>query len=222
MNDSLALLPLVAPLTLMVAGVVARRDVGTRPQVALRITRAAPMLALVVAGLAAGLAALRAPLVSPLLGHDGLGLSVRLDGLSAVMLALVAILGAVVLQFSRNYLDGDPRQGVFLGDLALTVACVMVLVLSGNLVQLLVGWIGTSLALHRLLLFYRDRPGALVAARKKFIVARLGDASLFIATLLLIREFGSTCWSGSVEPCSLRPSLKRARPAPRCSPSSRQ
>ena len=191
MNSPLALWALVAPLGLMVAAIFAGRDGGPRPQVALRITRAATMLALVVAGLTAGLAELRGPLVSPLLGHGGLGFSVRLDGLSAVMLALVAILGAVIIQFSRNYLDGDPRQGAFLGDLALTVACVMVLVLSGNLVQLVVGWIGTSLALHRLLLFYPDRPGAVIAARKKFIVARLGDASLVIATFLLIRQFGS-------------------------------
>ena len=191
MNDSLVLLPLVAPLALMVAAFFARREHGARPQVALRLTRAATILALVVAGLVAGLVALRAPLVSPLLGHGGLGFSVRLDGLSAVMFALVAILGAVVIQFSRNYLDGDPRQGAFLGDLSLTVACVMVLVLSGNLLQLVVGWVATSLALHRLLLFYRDRPGAVIAARKKFIVARLGDVSLVTATILLVRQFGS-------------------------------
>ena len=191
MNNSLALSPLVAPLALMVAAFFARRDGGTRPRLALRLTRAATLLALVVAGLTAGLAALRAPIVSPLLGYDGLGFSVRLDGLSAVMFTLVAMLGAVVVEFSRNYLDGDPRQGTFLGDLSLTVACVMVLVLAGNLVQLLVGWVATSLALHRLLLFYRDRPGAVIAARKKFIVARVGDASFLIATILLIRQFGS-------------------------------
>jgi len=158
---------------------------------ALGATRVAATLALLVALLTAGLTVLRSPLVSPLIGAHGLGFSVRLDALSAVMLALVAILGAAVLQFSRNYLAGDQRQGVFLGDLALTIACVMVLVLSGNLVQLAVGWIGTSLALHRLLLFYRDRPGAVIAARKKFIVARLGDASLVVAALLLVRQFGS-------------------------------
>ena len=191
MNPSLALLPLAAPLILLVAAVVARRDGSARHRIALRATTVATVLALVIAGLTAGLAALETPIVSPLLGFGGAGLSVRIDGLSAVMFALVAILGAVVVQFSRNHLDGDPRQGTFLGDLVLTVACVMVLVLSGNLVQLLVGWVATSTALHRLLLFYRDRPGAVVAARKKFIVARLGDVSLAIATGLLVRQFAS-------------------------------
>ena len=211
MNASLALLPLVAPLALSVAAFVARRDGGARHRLALRATRAATMVALVVAGLTAALTAVGAPLVSPLLGQGGLGFSVRLDGLNAVMFALVAILGAVVVQFSRNYLDGDPRQGTFLGDLSLTVACVMVLVLSGNLVQLLFGWVTTSMALHRLLLFYRDRPGAVGAARKKFIVARLGDASLAIATGLLIQQFGSgdlgTVLAGAT-------SLANAQPVP--------
>ncbi|MFO0761519.1 MAG: putative inorganic carbon transporter subunit DabA [Byssovorax sp.] len=191
MHALLALVPLVAPLGLSIAAFIARRDGGARPRRALRATRAAAALSLIVAALTAGLTAFAAPLVSPLFGLGGLGLSVRLDGLSAVMFALVAILGAVVVRFSRRYLDGDPRQGTFLGDLSLTIACVMVLVVSGNLVQLLAGWITTSLSLHRLLLFYRERPGAVIAARKKFIVARLGDASLAVATALLVHQFGS-------------------------------
>ncbi len=191
MKSSLALLPLLAPLGLVVAALVARRDRGARPRAAFGATRAAATLALVVATLTAVLAAIQTPLASPLLGYDGLGFSVRLDGLSAVMLALVAILGAFVTQFSRNYLAGDRRQGVFLGDLSLTVACVMVLVLAGNLVQLVVGWMATSLALHRLLLFYPDRRGAVVAAHKKFIVARLGDGCFVGAAILLVWQFGT-------------------------------
>ena len=191
MESSLALLPLLAPLGLVVAALVAWRDGGSRPHAALGATRSAATLAVVVAAVTALLAALRAPLVSPLLGHDGLGFSVRIDGLSAVMFALVATLGAALLHFSRNYLAGDPRQGVFLGDLSLTVGCVMVLVLAGNLVPLTLGWMATSLALHRLLLFYPDRRGAVVAAHKKFIVARLGDACLVAAAVLLVRQFGS-------------------------------
>jgi uncharacterized protein YbcC (UPF0753/DUF2309 family)/NADH:ubiquinone oxidoreductase subunit 5 (subunit L)/multisubunit Na+/H+ antiporter MnhA subunit len=191
MESSLALLPLLAPFGLVVAAIVAGSDRGARPRAALGATGGAAALAVLVAALTAAIATLRAPLTSPLLGQDGLGLSVRIDGLSAVMLALVAILGAFILHFSRNYLAGDGRQAVFLGDLCLTVACVMVVVLAGNLAQLAAGWIATSLALHRLLLFYPDRRGAVVAARKKFIVARLGDACLVVAVILLVRQFGS-------------------------------
>ena len=191
MESSLALLSLLAPLGLVVASLVARYDRAPRPLAALGATRAAATIAVVVAALTALIAALRAPLVSPLLGHEGLGFSVRIDALSAVMLMLVAILGAFVIHFSRHYLAGDRRHGVFLGDLALTVACVMVLALAGNLLQLVVGWLATSLALQRLLLFYPDRRGAVVAARKKFIVARLGDACLVGAVILLVGQFGS-------------------------------
>ena len=191
MKSSLALVPVLAPLALAVAAFLARRDRASRPRVALMATRAASLLAVLVAALTAALAALQPPLASPLLGHGGLGFATRIDGLSAVMLALVALLGAAVIDFSRNYLAGDRRQGIFLGDLSLTVASVMVLVLAGNLVQLVFGWVATSLALHRLLLFYPDRRGAVLAARKKFVVARLGDACLVAAAILLAHQFGS-------------------------------
>lgn len=191
MESSLTLLPLLAPFGLVVAAVVARRDRRARPDLALAATRAAAMFAIVIAGLTAAFAAIRPPLTSSLIGFNGLGLAVRIDGLSVVMLALVASLGAFVMQFSRNYLAGDRRQGVFLGDLSLTVACVMVLVLAGNLVQLVIGWVATSLALHQLLLFYPDRRGAVVAAHKKFILARLGDACLTGAAILLVSQFGT-------------------------------
>ena len=189
--DLAALFPLLAPLSLTLASLAAYLDSGKHPRVALRATRAATRVALLVACGTAVLAAMRAPLMSSLLGGGGLGLSLRIDGLSAVMFCLVAALGASVLQFSRNYLDGDGRQAVFMGDLALTVACVMLLVLSGNLVQLTIMWSATSLALHRLLLFYPDRRGAVVAARKKFIVARAGDACLVGASVLLVRALGT-------------------------------
>jgi uncharacterized protein YbcC (UPF0753/DUF2309 family)/NADH:ubiquinone oxidoreductase subunit 5 (subunit L)/multisubunit Na+/H+ antiporter MnhA subunit len=191
MASPLALVPLLALLGLVLAAIIAWRDEGPRPRAALTATRAAVLVSLPVAALTAGLAALRPPLVSPLLGVAGLGFSLRVDGLSAVMFTLVTLLGAAVLEFSRNYLGGDRRQGIFLGNLALTIACVMGLVLAGNLVQLAVLWSATSIALHRLLLFYGDRPGAVIAARKKFIVARAGDACLVAAAALLARAFGS-------------------------------
>jgi NAD(P)H-quinone oxidoreductase subunit 5 len=97
----------------------------------------------------------------------------------------------VIVRYSWNYLQGDPRHGVFLGWLAATVAGVELLVLAGNLATLVAAWIATSLALHRLLLFYPHRRGAVVAARKKFVVARLGDAALIGAAVLLYRSAGT-------------------------------
>jgi NAD(P)H-quinone oxidoreductase subunit 5 len=191
MTHGLAFAPLLAPLVLLTAAVLARRDGGVRPRIALAATRLAGAAALAIALATAAATAAWGPATSPLLGVGGIGISIRLDALSATMFALVAFLGAVVLRYSRTYLDGDARQGVFLGDLALTIAAVMALVLAGNLGQLVAAWVGTSLALHRLLLFHPDRPGAVIAARKKFIVARLGDACLVVAAILLWRAFGT-------------------------------
>jgi len=125
------------------------------------------------------------------IGVDPLALSIRLDALSAVMFGLVAFLGLVVVQFSRCYLEGDKCQGIFVGRLCLTLCAVAMLVLSGSLLQLVVAWVGTGMALHRLLLYYANRPRALAAARKKFICARFGDAFLALAAVLLYRAFGT-------------------------------
>ncbi|MEZ4583011.1 MAG: hypothetical protein R3A10_15480 [Caldilineaceae bacterium] len=82
------------------------------------------------------------------------------------------------------------RAGVFIGRLCLTIAAVILLVLAGNLGQLVGAWIGTSCALHRLLVFYADRPGGARGAQK-FLVARTSDISLIIAAILLFRAFGT-------------------------------
>ena len=100
------------------------------------------------------------------------------DRLSAVLTLLVAGVGAATYRFSVHYLDGDPRRGRFLGWLAFTVACAYLLMLSTNLLLLFAAWSLTSLGLHRLLTHYPDRPEAVRAARKKFLISRLGDAAL--------------------------------------------
>lgn len=128
---------------------------------------------------------------SPLLGIQELGVSIRLDALSLLMLSMISILGAVIINFSFNYLDGDPRQGIFLGRLAATLASVQLLVLSGNLGLIFISWVMTSVALHRLLLFYPERVRARVAAKKKYVLARLGDISLFLAISFIYLEFGT-------------------------------
>ncbi len=128
---------------------------------------------------------------SPLLGVVGIGLSVRLDALGATLLLLVTFLGLAVLQYSRQYLAGDSRHGEFMRDMALTLAAVTTLLIAGNLYLMIGAWVGMSLLLNRLLVFRRERPRAVLAARKKFILARIGDASLLIAFGVLIAAFGT-------------------------------
>lgn len=80
---------------------------------------------------------------------------------------------------------------MFLGWLATTIAAVEVLVLTGNLGLLVVAWVATSASLHRLLVFYPDCRRAVVAARKKFVAARVGDGFLVTAPTLLYDRFGT-------------------------------
>jgi NAD(P)H-quinone oxidoreductase subunit 5 len=116
---------------------------------------------------------------------SALAVALRLDAVSAAMIVLVSYLGAIVLRFSRRYLAGDPDQARFLSWMSLTLAAVLVLVLAGHLLLLLVAWIATSLSLHRLLLYYPGRVGAVFSARKKFVVSRVGDGCLLAAALVL-------------------------------------
>ncbi len=111
-------------------------------------------------------------------------LGLHIDSLSLVTLNLVAFLLVVVFRYSVSYMSGDPGQARFTRWLCLTGASVLTILISGNLVQFALAWSSTSWCLHHLLVFYPERPGARLAARKKFIVSRLGDACLLAVIAL--------------------------------------
>jgi NAD(P)H-quinone oxidoreductase subunit 5 len=116
---------------------------------------------------------------------------VLFDRLTAVMTVLITFLGWAVVRFSQRYLAGEPGQPRYYRWLLLTLSAVLVLVSSGHLLLLAAAWIATSLCLHQLLLQYPHRPGAVFAARKKFLVSRLGDACIAVALFLIWREHGA-------------------------------
>jgi NAD(P)H-quinone oxidoreductase subunit 5 len=144
-----------------------------------------------IAALSALILIFNGPVSSPLIGTSGLGLSVRLDAVSAVMLLLVAFVGWVVIRYSATYMDGEARQGPFTGWLCLTLAAVLFLVTSGNILQFALAWIATSMSLQKLLLHYPERIAAQRAARKKWITARLGDAAMLVAMVLIFKAYGT-------------------------------
>lgn len=117
--------------------------------------------------------------------------TLKFDVVSAVMALLVSFLGLIVIRFSRHYLAGDPKQARFFSWLSLTLGAVLTLVLSGNLLLLALAWVATSLFLHRLLLHYPERSGAVFSARKKFVVSRLGDLCMAGALGLVYQNFGT-------------------------------
>jgi NAD(P)H-quinone oxidoreductase subunit 5 len=189
---SLYLLPLSAPLLLLLAASLGGLRSGRRPPLLPLVAEGAALGALLIALASLALLIVQGAGTSALLGWGGIGLSVRLDAVSATMLLLVAFVGWIVVRYARTYLDGEARQGYFIGWLCVALAAVLLLVQAGNLVQLVVAWIATSLALRRLLLFYPERVAARRAARKKRLFSTLGAIALIGAAALIWTRLGTT------------------------------
>lgn len=113
------------------------------------------------------------------------------DSLSAVMTLLVSFIGFVIARYSSRYLDGEATQGRFLRWMMATVGAVLTMVVARNLLMFTAAWMLTSYGLHQLLTHYPERPWAVWAARKKFLISRLGDVMLIAALALTYNCFGS-------------------------------
>jgi len=185
----IAFLPAAAPLALFLAACAAFARPALRPAPVPMIGELAGLAALAVAAASAVLLTLQGAFTARL---DPTGwVSLRVDIVSVVMMLVVGFVGWVVLRFTRNYLDGEERQGAFTGWMTLALAAVFLLVAAGSLPVLIAGWIAASLCLQRLLLFYPGRKAALRAARKKAILARSGDVLLIAAMALLIHAYAT-------------------------------
>ncbi len=192
MNQQIiAIFALISPLVFIATAIVSWFQPGIRPFLVKKLATTSSIISILIAALS-GFFVIKYDLIeTSLFGFQQIGFSLRLDALSTIMFLMIALIGFIVIRFSMNYLDGDARQGAFIGRLAATIASVQLLVLSGNLGILFISWVLTSICLHRLLVFYHERPGAVIAARKKFIVARLGDLSLLAASILLYVQYGT-------------------------------
>lgn len=182
---------MLAPLALFVATLAMHLFSPARAHWRLRLPEIGALAALAVGTLAAVDLAISGPATGPLLGFASFGLSARIDVVSVSLTLTVAFVGWVVLRFSRVALDGETRQSSFMAWMAATIACVLLLVGSGNVVQLAIGWTATGVALHRLLLFYPERPRARRAARKKALSSIVASGALLIAVGILIAGFGT-------------------------------
>ncbi|TRX58863.1 NADH/ubiquinone/plastoquinone (complex i) [Fulvivirga sp. M361] len=186
-----AVIALISPLAFIITAIASWFQPGMRPYLIRQLVTVSSATGIITSGICGYLVVQNGLLETPFIGFYELGFSLRLDALSVLMFTMIALIAFIVVRFSINYLDGDKRQGIFLGRLAATIASVQFLVLAGNLGVLLLSWIVMSICLHRLLVFYKERPGAIIAARKKFILARLGDACLLVAIVLLYLQFNT-------------------------------
>ena len=112
-------------------------------------------------------------------------------GAVPIMALLIAFLGWVIGAYSRRYLRGETGQVRFTIAFLATLAAVSVVAVSANLGVLIAAWAASSVGLHHLLTFYRERPAAIIVAHKKFLASRLAEVLLVFAAILLYREWGT-------------------------------
>jgi NADH-quinone oxidoreductase subunit L len=122
--------------------------------------------------------------------HVDFGL--RLDPLSLTFVLLITGVGALIHIYSTGYMSHDPGRRRFFAQLNLFVAAMLVLVLGNNFVMLYLGWEGVGLASYLLIGFYQDRPSAATAAKKAFLMNRVGDVGLALAIFLIWQNLGTT------------------------------
>ncbi|WP_432159931.1 NADH-quinone oxidoreductase subunit L [Streptomyces sp. NRRL F-5630] len=113
-----------------------------------------------------------------------------LDQLSLTFVLLITGVGTLIHVYSIGYMAHDPRRRRFFGYLNLFLAAMLLLVLADNYLLLYAGWEGVGLASYLLIGFWQDRPSAATAAKKAFLVNRVGDVGLSVAIMLMFTTFG--------------------------------
>ena len=115
----------------------------------------------------------------------------QLDALSVCFALLITGVGALIHLYSVGYMASDPDRRRFFGYLNLFVAAMLVLVLADNYLGLYLGWEGVGVASYLLIGFWSAKPSAAAAAKKAFVVNRVGDMGLAIALMVLFAGVGS-------------------------------
>jgi NADH-quinone oxidoreductase subunit L len=118
------------------------------------------------------------------------------DPLSAVFVLLITGVGALIHVYSIGYMAHDPARRRFFAYLNLFVAAMLLLVLGNSYVALYVGWEGVGLASYLLIAFWYTRPAAATAAKKAFIMNRVGDVGLALAIFIMFAQLGTTSYAG--------------------------
>ena len=119
------------------------------------------------------------------------GLAMLIDPLSVMMMLIVSGVGALIVLYSIGYMDGDREERRYFAYMALFVFSMLLLVQGGNLLILLAGWGMVGLSSYLLIGFWHERPSAIAAAKKAFVMNAIGDATMALALFLLIQKAGS-------------------------------
>nr|WP_275935783.1 NADH-quinone oxidoreductase subunit L [Herbidospora sakaeratensis] len=118
-----------------------------------------------------------------------------IDPLSISFCLLITFVGSLIHVYSIGYMSHDPDRRRFFAYLNLFVAAMLLLVLADNYVALFIGWEGVGLASYLLIGFWQYKPSAAVAAKKAFVVNRVGDFGLLVAMFLIFAQFGTLSYA---------------------------
>ncbi|HJZ01456.1 MAG TPA: proton-conducting transporter membrane subunit, partial [Streptosporangiaceae bacterium] len=131
-----------------------------------------------------------------LVGRFQANVNLLIDPLSICFILLITGVGSLIIIYSVGYMAQDPNRRKFFGYMNLFIASMLLLVLADNYLVLYVGWEGVGLASYLLIGFWQDRNSAAVAAKKAFVVNRVGDAGLTLAIFLMFSAFGTVSFTG--------------------------
>jgi NADH-quinone oxidoreductase subunit L len=126
------------------------------------------------------------------LGQKSFTLSLQADNLTLLMLIVVHLVAILVQIFSISYMHDDAAKWRYFAFLGLFVFSMLVIVLAGSLLLMYVGWELVGLSSYLLIGFWYEKPRAVWAAKKAFLLNRIGDASFLMGILLLFWYFGTT------------------------------
>jgi NADH-quinone oxidoreductase subunit L len=126
--------------------------------------------------------------------HVDFGL--QLDQLSVCFVLLITGVGSLIHVYSVGYMAHDPERRRFFAYLNLFVAAMLLLVLADNYLGLYVGWEGVGLASYLLIGFWQHKPSAATAAKKAFVVNRVGDIGLALALMVMFASVGTISYEG--------------------------
>jgi NADH-quinone oxidoreductase subunit L len=126
--------------------------------------------------------------------HVDFGL--QLDQLSMCFVLLITGVGSLIHIYSVGYMAEDPDRRRFFGYLNLFLSAMLLLVLADNYLGLYVGWEGVGLASYLLIGFWQHKPSAATAAKKAFVVNRVGDIGLAVGMMVMFAYIGSISFEG--------------------------
>lgn len=132
-------------------------------------------------------------------GSLNVGMDLLYDQLAALFLLLITGVGSLIHVYAIGYMEHDARRRRFFGYLNLFVAAMLTLILSANFVGLFLGWEGVGLASYLLIGFWQHKPSAAAAAKKAFVINRVGDIGLSLAIALMFATFGTTDYAAVSE-----------------------